>query len=48
MEVPDAEGIPVRAAKALGDADTAAAVGEQELPKAIAAAVNCFLRKGAA
>lgn len=47
MALPDENGTVTPAADALRQADTAVAVGEQEAPKAIQAAVNCFLRKGA-
>lgn len=46
LQIADENGKPTSAAAALHEADTAAAQGEQEAPKATEAAVNCFLRKG--
>ena len=46
MQIPDEDGNTGYAAEALHQADTAAAQGEQEAPKATQAAINCFLRKG--
>jgi hypothetical protein len=46
MQIPDENGHLQGAGDAVQQADAAAAKGEQEAPKAIEAAVNCFLRKG--
>lgn len=46
LQIADQDGNTASAAEALHQADTAAAQGEQDAPKATEAAINCFLRKG--
>lgn len=46
LQIADQDGNATSAADQLRQADTAAAQGEQDAPKATEAAINCFLRKG--
>jgi len=46
MQIPDERGRLLSAPDALGEADRAVAEGEQDIPKAVMAAINCFSRRG--
>jgi hypothetical protein len=46
MRIPDENGQLVAAPDALNAADQAVTQGEEEIPKAVMAAINCFSRRG--
>jgi Zeta toxin len=48
LTIPGDDGTPVSASQALADADRTVQETEKDTPKAITAAVNCFMRRGAA